>query len=60
MNFFSRKCSIVQYVDIEMQFENKLLLTSKNDIVFYDKTAKAFRIMKKNDISVSSSTDDVQ
>ena len=42
------------------EFENKLLLTSKNDIVFYDKTAKAFRIIKKNDTTVSPSEDDVQ
>lgn len=41
-------------------FEEKLLLTSKNDIVFYDKTAKAFRIIKKNDTTVGLSADDTQ
>lgn len=41
-------------------FEEKLLLTSKNDIVFYDKTAKAFRIIKKNATTVGSSVDDAQ
>lgn len=42
------------------EFENKLLLTSKNDIVFYDKTAKAFRIIKKNDTTVGLSADNTQ
>lgn len=41
-------------------FEEKLLLTSKNDIVFYDKTAKAFRIIKKNDTTVGLSANDTQ
>ncbi len=37
--------------------ESKLLLTGKNDIVFYDKAIKAFRIIKKNTTTVDSLDD---
>ena len=35
-------------------FTKKLMFTSKGDIVFYDKTAKSLRIIKKNNAANNS------